>query len=115
MSPSSSPSGRRLDRRRTASSRPRYSNSFSAPSTTPTSGSPFAKGSLNGHSGLNLLLDSGLAFTMPLVIVNETVEFLGLPKNPVPNTKFFWSPIESHGLGPMIRGKTQALGNVIVE
>jgi len=75
----------------------------------------FAKGSLNGHEDLNLLLDSGLAFTMPLVIVNETVELLGLPKNPVPNTKFFWVPIESHGLGPLIRGKTQALGNVMVE
>jgi len=75
----------------------------------------FAKGSLNDHQGLNLLLDSGLAFTMPLVIVNETVEFLGLPKNPVPNTKFFWSPITSHGLGDMTRGATQALGNVMVE
>jgi hypothetical protein len=75
----------------------------------------FAKGSLNGHQGMNMLLDSGLAFSMPLVIVNETVEFLGLPKNPVPNTKFFWVPIESHGLGELTRGATQALGNVFVE
>jgi hypothetical protein len=75
----------------------------------------FAKGTLNGHEGLNLLLDSGLASSMPLVIVNETVEFLGLPRNPVPNTRFFWSPLESHGLAGLTRGPTQALGNVMVE
>jgi hypothetical protein len=75
----------------------------------------FAKGSLNGRTGLNLLLDSGLAMSMPLVILEETVAFLGLPKNPVPNTKYYWSPLESHGLVGMVRGPAQALGNVLVE
>jgi hypothetical protein len=75
----------------------------------------FAKGSLNGHQGMNFLLDSGLALSLPLVIVDQTVEYLGLPKTPVPGTKFFSVPIESHGLGPLVRGGTQAVGNVLVE
>ena len=75
----------------------------------------FAKGCLNGHSGLNLLLDSGLALSLPLVLPEETVEFLSLGKTPIPNTKFFMSPIESHGLDHLIRGATQAASNIFVE
>ena len=75
----------------------------------------FAKGCLNGHSGLNLLVDSGLALSLPLVVPDETVEFLGLSKTPIPNTKFFVSPIESHGLDHLIRGATQAASNIFVE
>lgn len=76
----------------------------------------FAKGSLNGRKGLNMFVDSGLMVTMPmsLVIHNETVEFLGIKKNEIEGTKYYWSPIESHGIGSLTRGPTQALGNVIV-
>ena len=75
----------------------------------------FAKGSLNGHGGMNILLDSGLALSMPMVIINETADMLKLPRNPVPNQKYYWVPLESHGLTGLERGKAQALGNVIIE
>lgn len=75
----------------------------------------FAKGCLNGHPGLNLLVDSGLALSLPLVLPDETVQFLGLSKTPIPNTKFFVSPIESHGMDHLIRGATQAASNIFVE
>ena len=75
----------------------------------------FAKGSLNGHAGLNMLMDSGLALSMPMVIINETADMLKLPRNPVPNTKYYWVPLESHGLTGLERGQAQALGNVIIE
>lgn len=75
----------------------------------------FTKGSLNGHQGMNLFMDSGLGASMPLVILNETVEFLGLEKNEIEGTNYYWSPIESYGIGPLVRGPTQALGNVFVE
>ena len=75
----------------------------------------FAKGSLNGRTGLNLLMDSGLAMSMPLVIITETADMLGLERTPVPNGKYWWVPIQSHGLQGLTRGATQALGNVIVE
>lgn len=75
----------------------------------------FAKGSINGHGGMNLLLDSGLALSMPMVILNETADFLGLPRNPVPNAKYYWVPIASHGLEGLGRGAAQALGNILVE
>lgn len=75
----------------------------------------FAKGSINGHGGMNLLLDSGLALSMPMVIINETADLLKLPRNPVPNTQYFWVPLESHGLQGLERGASQALGNIIVE
>ena len=74
-----------------------------------------ATGSLNGHDGLNMFMDSGLASSMPLVILDETVEFLGLEKNEVPGTEYYWSPVNSHGIGSMTRGAAQALGNVLVE
>ena len=75
----------------------------------------FTKGQLNGHRGMNLFMDSGLASSMPIVIVDETVEFLGLEKNPIESTSYYWSALESHGVGDMTRGATQALGNVFVE
>jgi hypothetical protein len=75
----------------------------------------FAKGSLNRHGGMNILLDSGLALSMPMVIINETADLLRLPRNPVPNTKYYWVPLESHGLTGLERGQAQALGNVIIE
>jgi len=75
----------------------------------------FAKGEVNGHRGMNLLLDSGLALSMPMVILNETADFLGLPRNPVPNSKYYWVPIASHGLEGLSRGAAQALGNILVE
>ncbi len=75
----------------------------------------FAKGSLNGHPGMNFFLDSGLAASMPLVIVEETVEFLELEKNEIQGTTYYWSPIESHGLDGLPSGPAQALGNVFVE
>lgn len=75
----------------------------------------FAKGALNGHEGMNFFLDSGLAASMPLVIVEETVEFLGLEKNEIQGTTYYWSPIESHGLDGLPGGPGQALGNVFVE
>jgi Aspartyl protease len=75
----------------------------------------FAKGSINGHAGMNLLLDSGLALSMPLVIINETADMLELPRTPVPNSKYYWVPIEAHGLQGLERGSAQALGNVIIE
>jgi hypothetical protein len=75
----------------------------------------FTKGSLNEHQGMNMFVDSGLGASMPLVVPNETVEFLGLEKNEIEGTNYYWSPIKSHGIGPLVRGKTQALGNVLVE
>ena len=75
----------------------------------------FAKGSLNRHEGMNYFLDSGLAASMPLVSVEETVEFLGLDKNEIEGTPYYWSPIESHGLDGLPSGPAQALGNVFVE
>lgn len=75
----------------------------------------FAKGSLNGHPGMNNFLDSGLAASMPLVIVEETVEFLKLEKTEIEGTPYYWSPIESHGLDGLPSGPAQALGNVFVE
>jgi Aspartyl protease len=75
----------------------------------------FAKGCLNGHPGLNFLVDSGLALSLPLVLPDETVKSLGLSKTPIPNTKLFVSPIESHGLDHLIRGATQAASNIFVE
>lgn len=75
----------------------------------------FTKGSLDGREGLNVFLDSGLAASMPLVILDETVELLALAKNEIPGTEYYWSPIGSHGIGTLTRGPTQALGNVLVE
>ncbi len=75
----------------------------------------FAKGSLNGHPGMNYFLDSGLAASMPLVIVEETAEFLELEKTEIEGTPYYWSPIESHGLDGLPSGPAQALGNVFVE
>lgn len=75
----------------------------------------FAKGSLNGHERLNMFMDSGLAASMPLIIPDETAEVLEVEKNPIEGTPYYWSPIESHGIGSLTRGSTQALGNVLVE
>ena len=75
----------------------------------------FAKGTLNGHPGMNYFLDSGLAASMPLVIVEETVEFLELEKTEIEGTPYYWSLVESHGLDGLPSGAAQALGNVFVE
>ncbi|MFQ5525455.1 MAG: aspartyl protease family protein [Thermoanaerobaculia bacterium] len=75
----------------------------------------FAKGSLNGHAGLNFLIDSGLAASMPLIIVDETADYLGVDKVDIQGTPYYWSPLESHGLGAITHGAAQALGNVLVE
>ena len=77
----------------------------------------YTKGSLNGRDGLNVFMDSGLASSMPLVILDETVEELGISdtKVDIDGTDYYWVPIETHGIGPLTRGETQALGNVFVE
>ncbi len=75
----------------------------------------FAKGQVNDHEGLNMFLDSGLAATMPVILVDETVEMLGLDKNDIEGTRFYWSPIDSHGLDGLPFGASQALGNVFVD
>ena len=77
----------------------------------------FTKGSLNDRDGLNFFMDSGLGASMPMVIVDETVEELGIAdeKVDIEGTQYYWVPIESHGIGPMTRGATQALGNIFVE
>lgn len=74
-----------------------------------------AKGSLNGHEGINYFMDSGLAMSMPMIVVDETVELLGLETNAIEGTDYFWVPIESHGLNGLLGGATQAMGNVFVE
>ncbi len=74
----------------------------------------FAKGSLNGRE-INYFLDSGLAMSMPMIVVDETVELLGLETNAIEGTDYFWTNIESHGLNGLVRGATQAMGNVFVE
>ncbi len=43
----------------------------------------FTKGILSGHQGRTLFMDSGLAASMPLVILDETVEFPDLKKNEI--------------------------------
>ena len=75
----------------------------------------FAKGSLNGHEDINYFLDSGLAMSMPMILVDETVELLGLETNAIEGTNYYWTSIESHGLNGLTSGATQALGNVFVE
>ena len=75
----------------------------------------FAKGSLNGHEGINYFMDSGLAMSMPMIVVDETVELLGLQTNVIEGTDYFWTSIESHGLNGLVKGATQAMGNVFVE
>ena len=75
----------------------------------------FAKGSLNGHEGINYFMDSGLAMSMPMIVVDETVELLGLQTNAIEGTDYFWTSIESHGLNGLVKGATQAMGNVFVE
>ena len=75
----------------------------------------FAKGSLNGHEGINYFMDSGLAMSMPMIVVDETVELLGLETNAIEGTDYFWVSIESHGLNGLVKGATQAMGNVFVE
>ncbi len=74
----------------------------------------FAKGSLNGHE-INYFMDSGLAMSMPMIVVDETVELLGLETNAIEGTPYFWTSIESHGLNGLMKGATQAMGNVFVE
>ena len=74
----------------------------------------FAKGGLNGHE-INYFMDSGLAMSMPMIVVDETVELLGLETNDIEGTPYYWTAIESHGLNGLVRGATQAMGNVFVE
>ena len=75
----------------------------------------YAKGSLNGRQGVNYFLDSGLAMSMPMIVLDETVELLGLETNAIEGTDYYWTPIESHGLNGLMKGATQAMGNVFVE
>ena len=75
----------------------------------------FAKGQINGHEGLNLFMDSGLAASMPVVLVNETTDLFGLEKNDIEGTPYYWSPLEDHGLAGFPGGAAQGLGNVFVE
>lgn len=75
----------------------------------------FAKGVLNGRTDINYFLDSGLAMSMPLIVVDETTELLGLETNPIEGTQYYWTSIESHGLNGLVKGATQAMGNVFVE
>lgn len=75
----------------------------------------FAKGGLNGHEGINYFMDSGLAMSMPMIVVDETVELLGLEMNAIQGTSYFWASIGSHGLNGLMKGPTQAMGNVFVE
>lgn len=75
----------------------------------------YAKGSLNGHEGINYFMDSGLAMSMPMILVDETVELLGLEPSAIEGTDYYWVPIGSHGLDGLLKGATQAMGNVFVE
>ncbi len=77
----------------------------------------FAKGGINDHSDLNFFVDSGLAASMPMIIVNDAAQDLGLAdqKTEVAGTKYFWVPLNQLRLGPLESGATQALGNVLVE
>ena len=74
----------------------------------------YAKGDLNGHE-INYFMDSGLAMSMPMIVVDETVELLGLETTDIEGTPYFWTNIESHGLNGLVKGPTQAMGNVFVE
>ena len=74
-----------------------------------------AKGQINGHEGLNLFMDSGLAASMPVILVNETTDMFGLEKNDIEGTPYYWSPLEDHGLQGFSAGAAQALGNIFVE
>ncbi len=75
----------------------------------------FAKGVLNGAEGINYFMDSGLAMSMPMILVDETVELLELDTNAIEGTDYYWTSIESHGLNGLVKGATQAMGNVFVE
>lgn len=77
----------------------------------------FTKGSINGRKGLNLFVDSGLASSMPMVILDETAEDLGIAdkKADIQGTKYYWVPLASLGIADITSGATQALGNVMVE
>lgn len=79
----------------------------------------FAKGSINDRQGLNMFLDSGLGLSMPMVVTNETTEVLGLADRKTPldieGYDLYWVPMESHGVGSLTRGASQAVGNIFVE
>ena len=75
----------------------------------------FTKGTLNDKKGMNMFMDSGLAASMPLVVLDETTKFLGIEKIKIEGTKYYRADIKSHGIGSLVRGPTQALGNVLVE
>ncbi len=79
----------------------------------------FAKGSINDSQGLNMLLDSGLGLNMPMVVVDETAEVLGIADKKTPldveGYDMYWVPMESHGIGSLTRGASQAVGNIFVE
>ena len=55
----------------------------------------FAKGSLNGHERLNFFMDSGLAMTLPFITVNETLDWLGIEKEPLTGTSYSLFAIQS--------------------
>ncbi len=79
----------------------------------------FTRGSLNDRDGLNMLMDSGLALSMPMILVNETTELLGLGDRKTDidaeGYEMYWVPIESHGIGSLTRGASQAVGNLFIE
>lgn len=77
----------------------------------------FTKGSINGRAGLNIFVDSGLAASMPMIILDETVDDLDLTdeKVDIEGTPYYWVPITSYGMSSLMAGPSQALGNVLVE
>lgn len=75
----------------------------------------FAKGNFNGHKGMNMFIDSGLASNQEAVILNETADLLGLEKEEVAGTRFYISNINSVGLDGLGNTAGQVLGNVFVE
>ncbi len=74
------------------------------------------RGSLNGVSGLNFLVDSGLAASMPFIGLDGLIEDMGLELTKIEGTNYSWFNITSLGMGGLVLDKpTQGLAGVLVE
>jgi tetratricopeptide (TPR) repeat protein len=74
------------------------------------------RGSLNGASGLNFLVDSGLAASMPFIGMDGLIEDMGLDLTKIEGSNYSWFKITSLGMGGLVLDKpTQGLAGVLVE
>lgn len=76
----------------------------------------FVRGSLNGAKGLNFLVDSGLAMSMPFVGMDGLIEDMGLELTKVEGTKYSWFKISSLSMGDLVLDKpAHGLAGIVIE